>query len=331
MSPATSAAPLNGAPARMYLPIATEMEQVEETFRREMHSSYKYVDELVRYGVMLGGKRLRPALLLLTARAVGEVCPAHITLATVVEMIHTATLVHDDVLDNAATRRHLATVNARWDDEASVLLGDFLFSHAFYMTAAVDAAACRTIGRATNIVCEGELRQKGSRGCFELTEEDYYGIINAKTAELTAVCCELGARYAGASDAVATNMQSYGRELGIAFQIADDLLDFTGEEHETGKTLGTDLQQQKPTLPLIHTLNNTASAAERVAILDLLADQSPVTAILPHLDANGSLEYARQQAIAFADRAIARLESVPASPAKEVLRMLPDFAVRRSH
>ncbi len=169
------------------------MAAVETLLRDEMRSNFPYVDELVRYGVMLGGKRLRPALVLLCAQAAGEVRPAHITLATAVEMIHTATLVHDDVLDEAVLRRHLATVNARWDDEASILLGDFLFSHAFYLTATVDAAACRLIGRATNIVCEGELRQKGSRGHFQLTEEEYFSIIHAKTAELTACSCLLGA------------------------------------------------------------------------------------------------------------------------------------------
>jgi octaprenyl-diphosphate synthase len=163
-----------------------------------------------------------------------------------------------------------------------------------------------------------------------LSEADYYSIINAKTAELTAVCCELGARYAGASEVLVRNLEGYGRELGIAFQIADDLLDFTGEENETGKTLGTDLAQQKPTLPLIHALN-ASSAAERQALIDLLESQPTVGMLLPHLEANGSLDYARQQAIAFANRAIARLQELPPSAARDVLMSLPEFAVRRSH
>ena len=173
----------------LYAPIAAELAEVEALLKAELCSDYPFVDELVRYGCLLGGKRLRPALLLLTAKAVGgRVQSEHITLGTVVEMIHTATLVHDDVLDEAHMRRHLATVNARWDNEASVLLGDFLFTHAFYLASTLDSVlGCRLIGRATNIVCEGELRQKGSRGNFDLSEVEYLEIVEAKTAELTAV------------------------------------------------------------------------------------------------------------------------------------------------
>src|SRR5262245_15893504 len=171
----------------LYAPIAAELADVETLLKSELRSDYPFVDELVRYGFLLGGKRLRPALLLLTAKAVGSrVTQEHVTLAAVVEMIHTATLVHDDVLDDALLRRHLATVNARWDDESSVLLGDFLFTHAFYLASTLDSVVgCRLIGRATNIVCEGELRQKGSRGNFTLTEAEYLEIVEAKTAALT--------------------------------------------------------------------------------------------------------------------------------------------------
>src|SRR2546423_4417686 len=189
----------------IYAPVAAELIDVEDVLKAELRSDYPFVDELVRYGCLLGGKRLRPALLLLTAKAVGgRVKREHITLATVVEMIHTATLVHDDVLDEAVMRRHLATVNARWDNEASVLLGDFLFTHAFYLASTLDSVlGCRLIGRATNIVCEGELRQKGSRGNFQLSEADYLQIIEAKTAELTAVSCRLGALFAGGNEQLA--------------------------------------------------------------------------------------------------------------------------------
>src|SRR5688500_13341258 len=178
----------------LYAPIGDELVEVERILKSELRSPHPFVDELVRYGCLLGGKRLRPALLLLTAKALGKVTREHVTLAAVVEMIHTATLVHDDVLDEADMRRHLATVNSRWDNEASVLLGDYLFTHAFYLASTLDTVlGCRLIGRATNIVCEGELRQKGSRGNFELTEQEYLSIIEGKTAELTAVSCRLGA------------------------------------------------------------------------------------------------------------------------------------------
>src|SRR5436189_1071363 len=258
----------------LYAPIAAELADVEALLKAELCSDYPFVDELVRYGCLLGGKRLRPALLLLTAKAVGgRATRDHITLAAVVEMIHTATLVHDDVLDEAQIRRHLATVNARWDNEASVLLGDFLFTHAFYLASTLDSVVgCRLIGRATNIVCEGELRQKGSRGNFDLSEVEYLEIVEAKTAELTAVSCRLGALIAGADERVIDQMDGFGRDLGIAFQIADDLLDVLGEERTTGKSLGTDFEKQKPTLPVIRALE-LATPADREELLELLTGE----------------------------------------------------------
>src|SRR5262249_41033200 len=189
-----------------------------------------------------GGERLRPARLLLVARACGRVVPAHHVLAAVVEMIHTATLVHDDVLDNAAVRRHKPTVNAGWGNQSSVLLGDYLFTHAFHLCSSVDARACRLIGETTNRACAGELHQISQRGNLALGEDDYFAIIDAKTAELTSCCARLGALYSGASDDTVERLASYGRLLGQAFQIADDVLDLIGEERATGKSLGTDVE-----------------------------------------------------------------------------------------
>src|SRR5205807_2219056 len=194
---------------------------------------------------------LRPALLLLTARACGRVSAAHHILGAVVEMIHTATLVHDDVLDNASVRRHVATVNAGWGNQASILLGDYLFTHAFHLCSSVDARACRLIGEATNRLCAGELHQVTERGNLDLSEDDYFAIIDAKTAELTSCCCRLGALYGGMDEEVVESLATFGRSLGMAFQIADDLLDLVGEERSAGKSLGTDLEQQKLTLPII--------------------------------------------------------------------------------
>lgn len=317
---------------RLYAPVAADMACVEEILRREMRNPHPFVDELVRYGCLLGGKRLRPALLLLTARALGNCTSVHHTLAAVLEMIHTATLVHDDVLDEAVTRRHLATVNARWDNEASILLGDYLFSHAFYLAATTGHAdACRTIGRATNIVCEGEIRQKGSRGNFDLTEEAYYHIVDGKTAELTACAGLLGARYAGATEPIVDAMTQYGRDLGIAFQIADDLLDLTGVERETGKSLGTDLDKQKPTLPIIHLLS-TLRSSERETVVDLLqSDASARDGELGRwLVKTGSLDYARDKAAAYAESARQLAGELPMNAASAVLRELPNFVVGRN-
>ena len=316
----------------LYAPIAGELAEVERRLRAELRSDHAFVDELVRYGCLLGGKRLRPALLLLAAKAVGgRVTHEHLTLATVVEMIHTATLVHDDVLDEAHVRRHLATVNARWDNEASVLLGDFLFTHAFYLASTLDSVhGCRLIGRATNVVCEGELRQKGSRGNFELSEAEYLEIIEAKTAELTAVSCRLGALFAGASDETIQELDGFGRDLGIAFQIADDLLDVQGEEQSTGKSLGTDLEKQKPTLPIIRALE-LATPSDRAELFELLAGDDPDLRLLsPYLDRYDALDYARRRGQTFAHRARQRLESLPRTASREVLAAMTEFVMSRN-
>ena len=316
----------------IYAPVAGELAQVEALLQSEMRSEHAYVDELVGYGCLLGGKRLRPALLLLAAKAVGSpVTQEHLTLATVVEMIHTATLVHDDVLDEALIRRHLATVNARWDNEASVLLGDFLFTHAFYLASTLDSVlGCRLIGRATNIVCEGELRQKGSRGNFALTETEYLEIIEAKTAELTAVSCRLGTLFAGAAEDVVEQLDGFGRDLGIAFQIADDLLDVQGEESSTGKSLGTDLAKQKPTLPIIRALQ-LATAADRQALIDLLTGETcRPDQLAPYLERYDTIAYSRDRAAEFATRARQRLAGLPASPSRDVLATMSEFVIHRS-
>jgi octaprenyl-diphosphate synthase len=316
----------------VYAPIAEEMQQVEGVLRRELRSRYASVDELVRYGCLLGGKRLRPALLLLSAKAAGRVTPDHCVLAAVVEMIHTATLIHDDVLDEARQRRHLETVNSRWDNKSSVLLGDYLFTHSFYLASTLESTlACRLIGRATNIVCEGELRQIANRGNFALSEREYLEIIEAKTAELCSCACRLGARYAGAGEDTVERMAAFGRDLGIAFQIADDLLDVLGDEETTGKSLGTDLDQRKPTLPLIRVLE-LADADERRHLLELLeGDSRELAQALPAwLERYDALDYAREKALDFSRRAVEQLDVLSGGPAADVLRTIAQFAVTRS-
>ena len=277
------------------------------------------------------GKRLRPTLLLLSARASGGVRPEHPTLAAVVEMIHTATLVHDDILDEATIRRHTATVNAEWGNETAVLMGDYLFTHAFHLAAGLDTTlACRWIGRATNLVCEGEMQQVHNRGNADLDESAYLAIIRGKTAELTAVSCRLGAHYAGADEATVAALDAYGRDLGVAFQIADDVLDLWGDERTTGKSLGTDLEKQKLTLPLIRLLG-TAPAGRAARIRRMLAAPVDETRreIKPYLESSGALDYAWERATAFAARASESLDILPETAAKGLLRSLSQYVVRR--
>jgi octaprenyl-diphosphate synthase len=226
-----------------FAPVAADIEDADRIFDRTLAPYRSPFGSLIEHLRHYRGKRLRPALLLLTAKACGKVTDAHHTLAAAVEMIHTATLVHDDVLDEAELRRHLPTVNAGWGNKVSILLGDMLFTHAFHLTSTVDRRACELIGAATNRVCAGELRQVTERGNLELTEADYFAIIDGKTAALTECCGRLGALYAGAAEEIAMRLANYGRNLGLAFQIADDLLDLVGREDTAGKTLGTDLAQ----------------------------------------------------------------------------------------
>lgn len=317
----------------LYAPIAEELEQVEGILRREMRSRYAYVDELLHYGSLLGGKRLRPALLMLAANSVGKLTERHLKLAAVMEMIHTATLIHDDVLDEATVRRYVATVNTRWDNKASLLLGDFLFSQAFCLaTASGPMLACELIGQSTKVVCEGEIRQKGKRGDFSLDESEYLEILDAKTAELYACSCRLGAQLAGADQEETTALTQYGRCLGIAFQISDDLLDIAGSESKTGKSLGTDLIQEKPTLPVIRALT-LADPIQREQLLDVLRGQSDgeVTWLRHFLQQSGALDYAKQKGREFAQRAIEQLTAIPQRPATASLRKLGEFVMARSH
>jgi octaprenyl-diphosphate synthase len=315
-----------------YSPIAAELATAERILQDELGSRFPFVQQLVDHSADFQGKRLRPALVLLSGRAGGSLSPAHSVLAAVVEMIHTATLVHDDVLDEAMIRRHAATVNAEWGNETAVLLGDYLFTHAFHLAASLDSThACRWIGHATNKVCEGEMQQVHHRGNLDLDESDYLEIIEGKTAELTAVACRLGASYAGAPDATVAALDRYGRNLGIAFQIADDVLDIWGEERVTGKSLGTDLEKQKLTLPVIYLLSvvDPATAAE---IRGLLSDPSAVERrrLRPYLENAGALDYAWHRAKQHVKQAVDSLDCLAESESRSMLRTMAQYVIRRA-
>jgi octaprenyl-diphosphate synthase len=314
-----------------YGPIAADLEEVERVLARTVETTRPGVGRLVEHLWHYRGKRLRPALLLLTARACGRVTAAHHLLGAVVEMIHTATLVHDDVLDSATVRRHVPTVNAAWGNQASILLGDYLFTHAFHLSSTLgDARACRLIGEATNRVCEGELHQDCERGNLSLTENAYFAIIDAKTAELTACCCRLGALYSGMAEAVVERLAAYGRALGVAFQIADDLLDLVGEERSTGKSLGTDVEQQKLTLPLLRLLQDApAEKAARVRHILRTPGNHKREALRPLLLDSDALDYARERAEEFAARARGELECLPQSECRMILEVLTQRVIQR--
>jgi octaprenyl-diphosphate synthase len=318
-------------PADLYAPIKGDLAEVERVLAQSLRSRHPRIRELVEHVSSYRGKRLRPALLLLAARACGRVVPAHHVLGAVVEMIHTATLVHDDVLDGATVRRHVPTVNAGWGVPASILLGDYLFTHAFHLSATLgDAETCRLIGEATNRTCEGELCQGLQRGNLALTEEEYLDLIDGKTADLIACCCRLGARASGAAPDAVEGLARYGRWLGLAFQVADDLLDLVGEERATGKSLGTDLEQQKLTLPLIRLLGQAPPAsASRLRQLLGSPGNHKREALRPFLEGTDALAYATRRAREFAGRARAELACLPPSPCRGLLEVLTERVVER--
>ncbi len=320
-------------PLDLHGPIAGDLEEVERILARTLKSRYSAVAGVVDHVRHYRGKRLRPVLLLLTARACGRFTPAHPVLAAVVEMIHTATLVHDDILDSASVRRHLATVNARWGTQAAVLLGDYLFTHAFHLASTLeDVRACRIIGLATNRVCEGELCQGLEQGNLDLTEEAYFDVIDGKTAELIACCCQLGALFSSAPGEVVASLTRFGRNVGLAFQIADDLLDLIGEEQQTGKSLGTDLQLKKMTLPLIHLLRH-ASGDRGAWVRQLLAHPGTEQrqALAACLAEHGSLDYARRRAEELIGRARKDLGCLPTTPYRAILEAMAERVVCRNH
>jgi octaprenyl-diphosphate synthase len=306
----------------------------------DLHESDRIYDEALspfrtRFGSIVQhlkqyrGKRLRPALVLLAGHACGKVTRSHHVLGAVVEMIHTATLVHDDVLDEADTRRHLQTVNAAWGTKTSLLLGDMLFSAAFRLCSTVDAKACEWIGDATNRVCAGELLQVSQAGNLDLSEDEYFEIVAGKTGALTECCMRLGAHYAGASRDVIDRLADYGRNLGIAFQIADDVLDLNGDAFAAGKTLGTDLEQQKLTLPMIRALVELPiDEAQRLREAIRLGAANDV---VDALAATGAMESVETDARRLACAARRALSILPSSPYRTALEHIADWAIRRDH
>ncbi len=318
--------------ATHYEAIASDLEQVCRIFDDELGTGIPVVDELCGHVRRYRGKMLRPALVLLSGQACGGIRDAHRTLAAVVEMVHMATLVHDDVLDDADVRRRFPTVNRLQGNEAAILLGDFLISHAFHLCSSLDSQdASRTIGSTTNTVCEGELQQIHHRGNNDLTLDEYLEIITKKTAALTGTCCLLGAKYAGADAGTVAAFERFGLDVGIAFQITDDVLDIIGSEQRMGKTLGRDLEKHKLTMPIIHGLRE-GNHEQRRQLLAFLEQPSPDRRILqPLLEQTGSLDHTLVAARRYVDSAVSCLRDLPRTDARDALMSMARMIVDREH
>ncbi len=315
----------------LYAPIGDELAVSQRIFDNELQSETPFVNSLCERVRSYRGKMLRPALLLLSGKATGELSAAHSTLAAVVEMVHMATLVHDDVLDVADERRRRPAICATAGNVAAVLLGDYLISHAFHLCSGLDTQhASRRIGATTNTVCEGELLQNHLRGDDRISEPQYFDIIRRKTGTLTAVCCELGAYFAGADDSVVRAVHDYGMSAGVAFQIIDDVLDIVGDQQQLGKTLGRDLTLGKLTLPTIHCL---AAAGEETAsaLRAVITGRAPCDSerLCEWLHETGSIEYAVSVAANHVSDALRRLEPLPPGDARSSLVALAEFIVAR--
>ena len=323
--------------------IDSELGQVKQLINEQLANSSKSVSRLLKTFSGCSGKMFRPGLVLLSYRVV---CNAShnkntqyairntqhevIRVAAIVEMIHNATLLHDDVIDEGQKRRGLLTVNNLWGNESAVLLGDFLLSQVFKMCGELDGQLQRTIAAATARICEGEIRQISQRQNWKLNEPEYIDIITEKSASFFSSCCLLGGLLADASEQELQSLNCFGRNVGIAFQITDDLLDIMGDENKTGKTLGSDVKKDKPTLALIHLLR-TADEEKQAAVIDSYLERNTnKPALMEMLRSYGSLEYTRQRAQEFAEKAISALAEIGGSCAKDALIETARFVANRA-
>ena len=307
------------------------MRAVDRVIRTRMHSDVVLIRQVAEYIIAAGGKRLRPVLTLLSGRALGHCGEQLHELAAMIEFIHTATLLHDDVVDESALRRGHETANVLFGNAASVLVGDFLYTRAFeMMISAGNMDILAVMAEATNLIAEGEVLQLRNIGNIDVTEEEYLRVIRYKTAKLFEASARVGALSSGASAEQVQAITEYGMCLGTAFQIIDDVLDYSGDASSIGKTLGDDLAEGKPTLPLIYTMkngNSEASATVREALE--YASRDRFQDVLAAVQSCGALYYARSEAIKIAEEAVTALVPIPESKSRQALVELARFSVDR--
>ena len=315
----------------IYALIRQDMDAVNTMIQQRLHSEVVLINQLGHYIINSGGKRLRPAIALLSARACGYQGDAHINLATIIEFIHTATLLHDDVVDHSEMRRGQETANSVWGNEASVLVGDFLYTRAFEMMVELDSMRLMQIlSHTTNIIAEGEVLQLLNVHDADTTEQRYLQVIHHKTAKLFEAAGQLGAVLSKADIDTEKAMANYAMHLGSAFQLVDDLLDYSANSDTLGKNIGDDLAEGKPTLPLIYAMrhgNAQHSALIRKAIEN--GERNSIDEIIAIIQNTGAIDYTAQTARQEADAAKAALQILPDSDYKTALMALADFAVSR--
>lgn len=318
--------------AELLAPVASGMERMRELLTDQLRDESAAVSDMTDHIGRFRGKQLRAAVCLLVGEATGNVTEEHPTVAAIIEMIHLATLVHDDVLDGAEVRRRVACVNQRWDNQVAVLLGDFLYARAFQLSTELSSRLCsRVLSRTTQRICAGEIDQAGMRYDFNLSQERYETVAGAKTATLYAAACELGASYPDREQQGGGEMSHFGWEIGLAFQIIDDCLDVVGREEEVGKSVGNDVEDGKVTLPVLWVYAR-ADEEVRGRIRDAytaagLTDRR--AALLEVCDFQPGVEFAMGRADELVASALARLSTLSSTAARRSLEMLGEFVLER--
>lgn len=318
---------------QLYAPIAEDMKALDAVIRERLYSDVVLIRQVAEYIIGSGGKRLRPAMVLFTAGAAGYQGSYHRELAAVVEFIHTATLLHDDVVDESELRRGNKTANALFGNAASVLVGDFLYSRAFQMMVGTDnMKVMRVLADATNVIAEGEVLQLLNCHNADVEIEDYLRVIRYKTAKLFEAAARLGGILGGVGQELEDSLAAFGMHIGTAFQLIDDVLDYSGEEADTGKHIGDDLAEGKPTLPLIHVMQHgTPEQAACVRKAIETGGRDDFAAVLSAIRESGAIEATRKVAEEEAKLALNALNQLPSSIFKESLIELSSFAVARKY
>jgi octaprenyl-diphosphate synthase len=317
--------------ARIQGPVSDRLEEVLDDLKRIVVADFEMIEEVNDYLMLMRGKLFRPTLLLLSSQVEGHRSERATTLGAVVELVHLATLVHDDAVDHSVLRRGHPTVNALFTHQIAVIMGDYLYSRAVMELARLDDLdSIRILGKAANEMSVGEMRQLAAYDALDFSEQDYYRLISSKTASLMAAACEMGALAGAAARRGA--LAEYGENLGMAFQIADDILDYTGQESDTGKPVGQDLRERKVTLPLVGALAE-ASEAELAVVRGFFssseASDESIAQIVGIVEERGGVEFARSKAEEYAGMAYAALDGLPEGSSVESLRGAVEYAVRR--
>ena len=317
------------------LAVAEEVGVFQQKYKQVLHAQNTLVDKVTRYVLKQQGKQIRPVLVMLSAKICGGVTESSYRAAIMVELLHSATLIHDDVVDSAEMRRGLPSINALWKNKISVLIGDYLLSKGLlYSLEFKDYGSLHMVSEAVRRMSEGEILQIQKTRSLDISEKDYLSVISDKTASLISSACAMGAMSATTDESKIAALKSYGEYLGLAFQIRDDLLDYTGDSKKTGKQMGIDIKDKKITLPLIYALLH-ASPAEQKTIRSILKSSRKravkTSEVVAFVTSKGGLEYATEVAEGFAAKAEASIQPFPESAAKTSLLQLVDFVMNRQY